>query len=69
MSGSDADRETSSRALRLERDAENRPCLDTAAQQRLGRILARYADAILCEPTPDVFLTLLAKLEAKESEG
>jgi hypothetical protein len=68
MSGNDPDTESSPRAQGLESQVEGRPKLDAAAQERLGSMLARHAGGLLCEPVPDVFLALLAKLEAKEPE-
>ena len=43
--------------------------LDEAIQERLGRPLARCADELVLQPMPDVFLLLLAKIEAKERGG
>ena len=68
MSGNDPDTQSSSRAQGLKSHVEGRPKLDAAAQERLGSMLARYADQLLCEPIPDVFLALLAKLEGKEPD-
>ena len=42
------------------------PELDEAGQRRLGGFLARRADELVHEPMPDVFLRLLARMEAKE---
>jgi Anti-sigma factor NepR len=68
MSGNDADTERSTRSPEPESRVERAPQLGAAAQLRLGAALARYSDSLLCEPMPDVFLALLAKLEAKEPE-
>lgn len=45
---------------------EGVPELDQAIQERLGRILAAYSQELVTQPVPDIFLSLLAKLEAKE---
>jgi len=50
----------------LEAQDEKTPELDQAIQERLGRVLARYADELAHQPIPDEFLSLLAKLEGKE---
>ena len=52
--------------LGLEAQDEKTPELDEATQERLGRVLARYADELVRQPIPDEFLSLLAKLEVKE---
>jgi len=42
------------------------PELDEQSQAQLGAVLARYGDALVIQPVPDIFFSLLAKLEAKE---
>ncbi len=68
MSGSDAETENSAPVPKLESGAELQPRLDVTAQQRLGRAVARYGEQLLCEPLPDTFLNLLAKLKATEED-
>jgi hypothetical protein len=68
MSGNDPDTQRSWRAPGLENPVDRRPRLDAAAQARLGSVLARYADRLIGEPLPEAFLSLLAKLQAKEPE-
>jgi hypothetical protein len=46
--------------------AEGTPELDEATQERFGRMLARDADEFVRQPAPDVFRSLLTKLEARE---
>jgi len=68
MTGNDPDRggKASSRALRLRNFHGAPPEFDEATQQRLGRLLARSAELFVRLPIPDVFLLLLARMEAKE---
>jgi hypothetical protein len=67
MSRDSPDRtEESWRALGAGKHDEILPEIDEATQERLGRLLARDADQLVRQPMPDVFLSLLAKLEAKE---
>jgi hypothetical protein len=42
------------------------PELDAATQEKLGKVLARYSNELVSQPVPDIFLSLLAKLAAKE---
>ncbi|HMK90722.1 MAG TPA: NepR family anti-sigma factor [Methylocystis sp.] len=42
------------------------PELDDATQAQLGRVLAKYSNELVNQPIPDIFLSLLAELEAKE---
>ena len=64
MSRNDADTERS--PAEPGSRVESPPPLDAAAQERLGAVLSRYPDSLLYEPMPDVFLGLLAELEAKK---
>jgi hypothetical protein len=67
MSGKSPDRtEESSRASGAGKHDEILPELDEATQERLGLLLERDADQFVRQPMPDVFLSLLAKLKAKE---
>jgi len=67
MSGNDPDRTGKPLwFLGPEDHAEEIPEVDEATQERLGRALARYCDELVRQPVPDVLLSLLAKLEAKE---
>jgi len=67
MSGSDPDRSQKSPPPAGPQGVETSPPeLDEAAQRRLGGFLARRADELVHEPMPDVFLRLLARMEAKE---
>ncbi|MFY9657817.1 MAG: hypothetical protein WAK01_14775 [Methylocystis sp.] len=67
MSGSGPDRsQKSSPTLGRKSLDVNAPELDEATQLRLGGFLARRADQLVRDPLPDVFLLLLAKMNAKE---
>ena len=57
---------SASHALGSRNHEESRPEHDAAIQERLGRLLARCADELVLQPMPEVFLLLLAKMEAKE---
>ena len=49
-------------------DESSGPLLDAETQMRLGRVLEDYCQEIIREPVPDIFLSLLARLEAKERQ-
>jgi hypothetical protein len=67
MSGSDPDRSQKSPHVSGGESLDtNAPELDEATQLRLGGFLARRADPLVRDPLPDVFLHLLARMEAKE---
>ena len=67
MSGNSPDRtDKSSLAPGPANHDESLPELDGATQERLGRLLAGDGDQLVRQPVPDVFLSLLARLEAKE---
>ena len=67
MSGNTPDwTEKSSPALGSGNHDESPAEFDELTQERLGRVVARDADQLVRQAMPDVFLSLLAKLEAKE---
>ncbi|HXY58196.1 MAG TPA: NepR family anti-sigma factor [Methylocystis sp.] len=49
--------------------AADEPALDASTQLQLGRILSQYSQDLINQPVPDIFLALLAKLEAREREA
>ncbi|HYA79755.1 MAG TPA: NepR family anti-sigma factor [Methylocystis sp.] len=51
------------------RSAADEPALDASTQLELGRILGQYSQDLINQPIPDILLTLLAKLEAREREA
>lgn len=65
----DGDGERKRPELDQARAEPDEPALDAKTQLQLGRILSQYSQDLISQPIPDIFLALLAKLEAREREA